>query len=1539
MTKALPSLVHDDALTEAERRELATRDFLTELERREARLLSWGVVDGGFSRAEVEELAREFLEARSDEETPDELLGDLQRRRLLFPLRVGAEMLYRTRMAETIRLLSRLRQLFPGRPWRIAPTLVADYRFALRPRTYPARTVKAKAFVEELQNEVQLSTLQRQAMDALLATEGEEMRLAEFQARATRRMLQDLRHRSSRAMIVGAGTGTGKTLAFYLPALSYLSALVRGGSYWTKAVAIYPRNELLKDQLQDAFRQARKLDALLQKTVKRKMLLGAYFGPTPTTGRDDHMGYSPWEKRGAAYACPFLRCLACGGELLWKAEDRKADRERLVCGDCGNAIEEDELVLTRSRMQKTPPDLLFTTTETLNRRLSDASARHVFGVGAQQPPRILLLDEAHTYAGIHGAQAAYLLRRWRHALGSPLQVCGLSATLEDAGEFFSTLVGLPTSAVEVVLPHEEDLVQEGVEYQLALRGDPASGTSLLSTTIQTVMLLRRTLDSRIDRRSRGAYGNRVFVFTDDLDVTNRLYHNLQDAEGRTAWGTPKRGGVVLASLRTHATEDAAERLRAGQSWLMAEEIHAPIGLGESLVIGRTSSQDAGVDPDADVVVATASLEVGFNDPDVGAVVQHKAPMDPASFLQRKGRAGRNRNMRPWTVVVLSDYGRDRIAYQAYDQLFDPMLRARSLPVGNRHVLRMQAVYAFMDWVGGQLSSVHSWGHVWRDFAAPAKPGSRWSVARQTSEIELLEAILTGDAAREAALRAHLAAALQVPEEEVLALLWEPPRALLTSVLPTLLRRLESGWRRRPVGSETDREPYSPTAPLPEFVPENLFSDLNLPEVLITPPPEFKGDDSTTTAMPILQAMRTFAPGRASRRFGVRSGNATHWVAPPGWGGEGRPAEGGQPALLPISAASLETEYLGEVEVVREGEVQSLPCYRPWTVDPVEVPQDILPTSNAFLVWATQISPMAEGRPLLAPQHGAWSEIIRGITAYTHNQRAHVRVRRFALGSEASIRTRNGNEHELSVRFVDASAGDRPAALGFGLEVDGIAFRITLPKPVQRLREDNNAEKMRALRTAYFRHRVVQDAELAALANVFQREWLQQIYLSALTAHALATGMPSLEEANQAVAGADLTDRLARVLDIIFQSISTEPQDAEKGEDSSESDRQKVHRALATLIADPQVVRILADRAHVLWEEPDEAWDAWIAGRFKATLGGALLEAAYRMVPQIEEGDLMLDLDPGARAPDAPPRDEDTQEIWLTESTLGGSGHVEALLREYVDDPRRFFILVERSLAASDLEMVDAELTRILDLLEDDADLPKQLDRIRQARTHADLQTGTRDLRRRLAEHGVQATHSVLGSLYTRLLRPGSSAASDEFVRAMIRRWRGAEEDLGVEIDARVFCYLASGDDALDTSLGHVDPAFRKEPQWRFQVLYGLLWPRGNVVRSRTLKAYNPFTDLPEPERELLRDVLKAHENTVSLCNPAWRETLAGILARSGVAHLKAPLEDASRMRDAITQLVAIPLEMGFMHLYPQVQGIQRGPDGITVELYLREAIQ
>jgi hypothetical protein len=149
------------------------------------------------------------------------------------------------------------------------------------------------------------------------------------------------------------------------------------------------------------------------------------------------------------------------------------------------------------------------------------------------------------------------------------------------------------------------------------------------------MLLRRILDPSEDPSSQGFYGSRVFAFTDDLDVTNRLFHNLLDAEGCDSWGRPLRGRQPFAALRSHSASEGSERLVAGQSWLLCEEIGH--GLELPLSIGRTSSQDTGVTPNSDVIVATASLEVGFNDPEVGGVIQHKSPRDIASLPTSNNR--------------------------------------------------------------------------------------------------------------------------------------------------------------------------------------------------------------------------------------------------------------------------------------------------------------------------------------------------------------------------------------------------------------------------------------------------------------------------------------------------------------------------------------------------------------------------------------------------------------------------------------------------------------------------------------------------------------------------------------------------------------------------------------------------------------------------------------------------------------------------------------------------------------------------------------
>ena len=950
-------------------------------------------------------------------------------------------------MAEGVRLFSRLRQIFPSRNqsgWRQAPSLVADYRFLRRQRAYPVRDIGAGQ-VASLVPALARFSLGSEVLRLLVgggdAGEGSGHRLSRFQVAATQRILQQVEaNRTSdnprpSGTIICAGTGSGKTKAFYLPALIAVAERIQADRHWTKAIAIYPRNELLKDQLRAALGETLRLSATLRRVGRRPVVVGALFGDTPSGPEHQHV--KEWERASigerSGYRCPFVRCPACGMTLVWEDKDREAGQERLGCfsRDCTTEIRADEIRITRRSLQKNPPDVLFTSTEFLNQRLWDSSYRKLFGVGvpAAQKPYLLLLDEVHTYEGATGAQVAYVLRRWRRSSGARPHVVGLSATLAEATQFLSDLTGVHSAAIEKVEPSENELEHRDAEYLVALRGDPSSQASLASTSIQALMLLRRLLATE---RGNETAGSRVFGFADNLDVVNRLYHDTLDAEGWWAPNRPKTQRPLgsLANLRASDLPNENERMRVGQNWRIVEEIGHSLSPGNRATVSRTSSQDSGVDRDSDIVIATSALEVGFDDPDVGGVLQHKAPRSAAPFLQRKGRAGRRPGTRPWTVVTLSDFGRDRIAYQAYDQLFSPILPPRFLPLQNRAVLRMQATYVLIDWLAhrcGWSADVSPW----RELTGPVPPSpktgqvSPHAVAQQRRHIERLRALLD-DPLTTREFTAFVARQLQIRDEEAGALLWEPPRAVLLEAVPTLLRRLESNWTRTASGPDL----WAEWNPLPDFLQKTLFGELLVPEVAIRIQ-DAGGNLIRTESMLIRQALAEFSPGRVSRRFGDRDAKDRYWVDP-----------GGDAGLALVGfCAEPEREYLGDFEYVEGGERQVAPVYRPLALRVTQPPDDVKTSSNGFPDWKTQIVAHGERILLELPSSRELGPVLDAVEVHAHVFSNPIEARRFVPSGEALVLR---GQVRTETRWNLTSGEGRPAALGFAADVDAAAFRFKYP---------------------------------------------------------------------------------------------------------------------------------------------------------------------------------------------------------------------------------------------------------------------------------------------------------------------------------------------------------------------------------------------------------------------------------------------------------------------------------------------------------------
>src|SRR5207249_2479972 len=171
-----------------------------------------------------------------------------------------------------IRLLSLLRQRFSFDDWQTAPMLVGDLKLQLQRRRYPQRNVCLPRVLDGLEA-IGVRPLQREAVAHLLTgSDGAQLSVAAFQEEAILQQFRNLQERGERGLVIGAGTGAGKTKAFYVPALAEIAATLTLDR-WVRAVAIYPRIELLKDQLGEALSEADKLMPFLREHGRRTVTL------------------------------------------------------------------------------------------------------------------------------------------------------------------------------------------------------------------------------------------------------------------------------------------------------------------------------------------------------------------------------------------------------------------------------------------------------------------------------------------------------------------------------------------------------------------------------------------------------------------------------------------------------------------------------------------------------------------------------------------------------------------------------------------------------------------------------------------------------------------------------------------------------------------------------------------------------------------------------------------------------------------------------------------------------------------------------------------------------------------------------------------------------------------------------------------------------------------------------------------------------------------------------------------------------------------
>jgi len=1508
-------------------------EFLTFLEKREERLLSWGFynvrwtipeIEEAFSSEAPAELQSRWADLASQGHSIESLLLQMRQRSLIYQV-PNAEASYRTRFAEGIRLLASLRQLFKADDWAAGPRLVSDIKLKISPRLYPRRDQIAESVWARLQPHCPPAhaELMRQCFFALAAKkEGGHFSFSGFQLRAFEHIFKTYGSSGFNGSVVCAGTGSGKTKAFYVPAFLRIAPALAGAPF-TKIIAIYPRNVLLADQLREAISEAEKLRPILIANGLRPVRFGALLGGTPYARwfDDANQQHYYWAKRGNAAVIPYLKSPADGGrsDLVWRDADRKAGRTCLYReGAAQPDVPDGALAITREDLQANPPDVLFVSLEMLNREMCNPQWEAAFGMrrAPEQSPRLLLLDEVHAHEGLAGAQVAWVLRRWRYwARLKSLHVVGLSATLRDAPQHLARVASLAPSSVEEFRPRpglgaDGELEAEGGEYSLAVKGDPAAGASLLGTSIQAGMLLSRLLTPRALGASGAAapirpeefYRKKVFGFSDNLDSVNRWFSDMSDAETRR-----------LASLRQPPPAAVPEpikrrRFDEGQVWEIARLIGH--NLDSPLTVTRCSSQDPGADANSDLIIATSSLEVGFDDPEVGAMLHHKRPTSMSSFIQRKGRAGRTRGSRPWTVVVLSDYGADRWAFHSAEQLFQPEVDSLVLPALNPYVLRVQLSHFLIDWIGRRIGGNVS---AFRYLMGPSNffPDQ----AAQSSARDLLRGLLDqGHVWKqfERDLQQFFRFSSGLNEDSAKGLLnnllWHEPRPLLMQVVPTLLRKLEANWAYAYPPVRAAVEDKGAGRPLPQFIPKATFAELEVGEAVVELQPH-GAIQRQPESLPISRLLFEACPGRVSKRFATAQGEPGYWIE--------------RSAALQAGPNTASIEQVFPHHTFLEA-VAGVAIFQPDAASLVHRPKEVTDTSNAQWIWQTVARVQGEGELLPVRAVAPWSHVFNEACAYLHSSSAWLELVRYSEESRFEMR-RSKQAVSGSLRLQragDAGSVERQA-VGFRLRADGVRFVLSAEHLDSRPPlSDAVLDRFRA---DYFKFRVSQSPDLRGLVNPFQAEWLSDMSLAMLDATATAQKC-SLAEAQGHLDGVR-PQSAARVLDVIFQMRGVSVSGVEE--------EAKLRKTLIEAWSVPAIRDALAALEPVLWSPPDESFSAWVRQRYAATLGQALRSAMVSLAPQVSEDDLVLDV---------LPRPDGGYDLSIAETSSGGVGQIETIVREMQRQPRRYLDGLEFALNFCEREQAAANLlVAAREACRPASHVHAAFDQVRQAAGFAALQKASEQLRSALQAQGFSAARPVVVSVVNKLLRPGSSGASDRLIHRLNRAWRRRSDHLGISVPARTFAYTYAQHSKIGpllrsyfASIGGEPPT---EPQL-FAQLQQLLFESCPDSCPECLNQRGRYYDLGLPSRALARDWLGIEIPEVSLdADPAgWLEAAREILRTAGRVRLVASAAQRVALAQALPALAVAELELESLQASVSVARIEQSADRVAVVLHIPDFV-
>lgn len=301
---------------------------------------------------------------------------------------------------------------------------------------------------------------------------------------------------------------------------------------------------------------------------------------------------------------------------------------------------------------------------------------------------LLVIDESHTYTGIHGMHVAWTLRRLRRLLeyygADPQLVCS-TATIGNPADHSERLTGSDFAVVdEDGSPHG----RREIAFWQPRVSDAEAAAELSDEDLLPAM-------------RQGANGEAA-------EVTAHLGLNGVQT---LAFSRSRQGTEIAAKQARNTARDHPDG-----GYLNTDPYHA--GLSKEK---RRSIEYALKQGDTDAVFSTSALELGIDIGSVDATVLSGYPGTRQSFWQQIGRAGRGTSTALSVFVPRGDaidqYILDNPAYLLADDVEDAVVDLTNDAVYARHVLCASAerplTWADAEWFGPE-DRLRRAVEMWRD---------------------------------------------------------------------------------------------------------------------------------------------------------------------------------------------------------------------------------------------------------------------------------------------------------------------------------------------------------------------------------------------------------------------------------------------------------------------------------------------------------------------------------------------------------------------------------------------------------------------------------------------------------------------------------------------------------------------------------------------------------------------------------------------------------------------------------------------------------